>query len=1628
MNVKDIDESTFLLASEHVERLQIHKESCKRLLDVAIENNETFKEQQEWRQLLTELLELLKLWSDLDELERLLQCEAIPETLALIRRRMCELGVTIQENVGGTRTNPELVSSVVALLACPDGLDRLENLHTTSLHKAMMLFQAAMDAVSPASDEYGNIRVALTRLQLADSAATLEAPDLTPHISDISEEPFAKGGFSDVYTGEWLRQGKVALKILRMLGGSGAAKRHKANRFLDEVKLWCGLRHPHLLQFWGLCNTPQGLAMVSPFMAYGNSSAYLAANPEAGALGLLVGAAYGLEYLHTRQPPITHGDLRGANILVSPAGEACLADFGLSKIMEVASADISVGMTTANAGATRWMAPELFHAEGSEYPPSCPSPNPSQQTLLNEEIINPRASIDRRSEDRFEGVTPQSDVWAYGMTLYELMTGKVPYWRIKNSPTVMFTILRGEIPSRPRASDVRHDWQPQLWELMQDCWITSPSGRPTMSKVSDRIRSIREASQMKSPVPQSLLLAFDTPLAPLSPPAPIVESDPQIVIESPTTEDTQLSHFVALSLESEPIKLSSPPRKKQPVKRQSTTDSTLAKAEANDDVPELPELPAKRIPAVSRTDLMRPRSWSAPMALSTDFGVREITASPKESMFQSLNSSLVSLGSDTNQSRINKTSRPITPATPVPDDPQPPTPTSPISRTRQRFSSFLKKNSLERAPPNIILSSEGAPDFQRTILPIMRSLIEGEEAMLANNYDAVFSTRLRTKYPPIIPLDRIDQFLTQILGGYVKLRRQRSLFLKALVIAETTIVSDLVPTLCKLLGETLDHLSSVFPSYAYGIYGVEDKLTEEMEANFPFRAWVQSSEEDKALKQFLKKPMASIETSFVRLSQLVAFAKLHCSKETKIELKLLEDDLVKLLMQTRLRKHQGALGRDEVIYHWRQLVAPSQSHAFADEERQSAIFKIIETQMTFVRIMRDFHAGVLRRIVQAPGMSVPNLHRSFDEMAGIVTLQAQLLGAMHDHQVQSHPILTEIPDLIFESTRMWAGLYGPYSSLLKDAFGELEVHNADIFPLVHALSNPTIADHDLVSLLWMPITHLRRLCKALRALLEVTEDNHRSLKLTVDSVSTVEKIIELCDTLTSSIGSSPEIRQLSTQLQWQEEDTAFSLELEDPQRQVLHSGNLVIPESDSGGFTEVLTIVLDNNLLITIPRMRWGLSSLQVVHSIPLENLEIVDLDELGGIHDLYLVESPQGGETIAAPLPLRFEVGNTQKTVSLLCFTTLEAIEWRRHITAAKLARESSIAAFSRTTLSRGSWVMDTPFAPVCSASFCLNNTTYYLAGGLKAAGLWIRKGGERLKRPLLSGVSVQQCVVLSPLKLLLVLSGKALIFFKLEDIAVSKISSRQVDTKGPVQFFRCGMHRDRPILIAAVGHGHVSSMTIRVYGTAETMTTKSRRSSFFGGKDGLSSTFKVLWEGVVSQQLHGCSILDDCIILMGSDGFLHLNTENLVDIKISPLPAFRGLVPTSQAYQRCKTSKPLNAVRHNGHTLLCYQDFGVHVKDGVIQGHHIDWSIRTATQALCMAPYVLLVNEDAIETRVIASGRLMDCLNGDRLQVTQDTDPSDTRSSIFHLASVCTRSQFDIGAKDDSYSVYEWSAQPTR
>ena len=67
-------------------------------------------------------------------------------------------------------------------------------------------------------------------------------------------------------------------------------------------------------------------------MAYGPATSFVQKYPQTNMLKLLMGVAEGLGYLHSQG--IVHGDLRGANVLISEDGVPTLSDFGLAKFLE----------------------------------------------------------------------------------------------------------------------------------------------------------------------------------------------------------------------------------------------------------------------------------------------------------------------------------------------------------------------------------------------------------------------------------------------------------------------------------------------------------------------------------------------------------------------------------------------------------------------------------------------------------------------------------------------------------------------------------------------------------------------------------------------------------------------------------------------------------------------------------------------------------------------------------------------------------------------------------------------------------------------------------------------------------------------------------------------------------------------------------------------------------------------------------------------------------------------------------------------------------------------------------------------------------------------------------------------
>ncbi|KAJ3516153.1 hypothetical protein NMY22_g14279 [Coprinellus aureogranulatus] len=216
------------------------------------------------------------------------------------------------------------------------------------------------DTLGVASHDRGRLLQALIRLS-RKSGLHPQRLLLSHEVEKTSEVPVAEGAFGEVYEGAVVGR-KVAIKIFRMNQRTDLVKLTKA--ISKEAIMWCNLHHPNLLPCYGV-NIPDThqshrIGLVSPWMASGNIVQYLSERRDANRLLLLSDIASGMAYLHENK--IVHGDLKGANILVSASGRACLADFGLSALSDPDLLSwTSIRTATAySTGTARWQAPELL--------------------------------------------------------------------------------------------------------------------------------------------------------------------------------------------------------------------------------------------------------------------------------------------------------------------------------------------------------------------------------------------------------------------------------------------------------------------------------------------------------------------------------------------------------------------------------------------------------------------------------------------------------------------------------------------------------------------------------------------------------------------------------------------------------------------------------------------------------------------------------------------------------------------------------------------------------------------------------------------------------------------------------------------------------------------------------------------------------------------------------------------------------------------------------------------------------------------------------------------------------------------------------------------------------------------
>ena len=244
------------------------------------------------------------------------------------------------------------------------------------------------------------------------------------------------GRFGEVWQGMWHGVIEVAVKKLH----PGIIS---ANEFFEEVVLIRQLRHPKLIQLFAVCTREESIYIIMELMKHGSLLEYLRGDglslkfPQLLDMGIQITA--GMAYLEERN--YIHRDLAARNVLVSEDHKCKVDSISMARIL-------SDNVYEAYTGAKfpiRWTAPEAV------------------------------------SNKHF---TTKSDMWSFGILLYELITfGRFPYPGM-NDAEVLEKLQTGYRMPRP------NDCPLQLYKIMRECWRTDADSRPTFESLQRRMEDL----------------------------------------------------------------------------------------------------------------------------------------------------------------------------------------------------------------------------------------------------------------------------------------------------------------------------------------------------------------------------------------------------------------------------------------------------------------------------------------------------------------------------------------------------------------------------------------------------------------------------------------------------------------------------------------------------------------------------------------------------------------------------------------------------------------------------------------------------------------------------------------------------------------------------------------------------------------------------------------------------------------------------------------------------------------------------------------------------------------------------------------------------------------------------------
>ena len=214
-------------------------------------------------------------------------------------------------------------------------------------------------------------------------AAGLEREACKTDFESLEDKSIGKGGFGSV----WKVRHKITRQIfaIKVINKESIVKQNMIEQTNREIEIMYKLDHPHIIKLYSHFEDDEDFCLIMQIASKGQLYSVI---KRLKRLDQRTAAQYmrevisAIKYLHTRNPPIIHRDIKPENILLDQDGRCKLADFGWSNF------DDGRKNRETYCGTPEYLAPEMVTKSGH-----------------NESV----------------------DIWALGVLLFEMLTGRTPF-------------------------------------------------------------------------------------------------------------------------------------------------------------------------------------------------------------------------------------------------------------------------------------------------------------------------------------------------------------------------------------------------------------------------------------------------------------------------------------------------------------------------------------------------------------------------------------------------------------------------------------------------------------------------------------------------------------------------------------------------------------------------------------------------------------------------------------------------------------------------------------------------------------------------------------------------------------------------------------------------------------------------------------------------------------------------------------------------------------------------------------------------------------------------------------------------------------------------------------------------